>query len=311
MSYPTWDRAHAEEMKGPYKSGQLRMEVYRNNCEVFKNGGYTTESGKDVLMPVDDPMLAGTKFYSEEFSVDNVEVRTDKVQTNVVNQDCVVVAKQMLEEGLNPAVLNLADADTACGHYKQGWRAQEESLCRATTLSRSLYQYYHAKSGKKDRYAKDVNVTVISSSYPMDILFGGVYSPGVTVFRNADDHFAFLEEPYKIGIVSVAALSFKEDTGRDLQYQNQEGGFTPEGLTIMRNKIRTIYRIALANGHDSLVAGAFGCGAFRLPPRDVANLFNEILNETEFKNKFKKVTFAILAKSNSDERFIPFYELFN
>ena len=71
MSYPTWDRAHAEEMKGPYKSGQLRMEVYRNNCEVFKNGGYTTESGKDVLMPVDDPMLAGTKFYSEEFSVEH------------------------------------------------------------------------------------------------------------------------------------------------------------------------------------------------------------------------------------------------
>ena len=176
MSYPTWDRAHAEEMKGPYKSGQLRMEVYRNNCEVFKNGGYTTESGKDVLMPVDDPMLAGTKFYSEEFSVDNVEVRTDKVQTHVVNQDCVVVAKQMLEEGLNPAVLNLADADTACGHYKQGWRAQEESLCRATTLSRSLYQYYHAKSGKKDRYATDVNVTVISSSYPMDIQFGGIVS---------------------------------------------------------------------------------------------------------------------------------------
>jgi uncharacterized protein (TIGR02452 family) len=145
----------------------------------------------------------------------------------------------------------------------------------------------------------------------MDINFGGVYSPGVTVFRNSADDYAFLEEPYKIGIISVAALSFKEKTGKDLQYQNPEGGFTPEGLAIMKNKIRTIYRIALANGHDSLVAGAFGCGAFRLPGTDVANLFNEILNETEFKNKFRKVTFAILAKKKSDERFQPFYDLFN
>jgi uncharacterized protein (TIGR02452 family) len=311
MSYPTWDRSYAEGMTGLFKSRALRQQVYTSNCEVFHAGGYTTESGKDVSLPVDDPMLAGTKFYSEAFSVNDIEVKTDKVLTNTVNRDCIIVAKEMQDEGYNPAVLNLADAYAACGHYKQGWRAQEESLCRATTLSRSLYQYYKATSGKADRYAQEVNVTLIKSAYPMDINFGGVYSPGVTVFRNSADDYAFLEEPYKIGIISVAALSFKEKTGKDLQYQNPEGGFTPEGLAIMKNKIRTIYRIALANGHDSLVAGAFGCGAFRLPGTDVANLFNEILNETEFKNKFRKVTFAILAKKKSDERFQPFYDLFN
>lgn len=311
MSYPTWDRSYAEGMTGLFKSRVLRQQVYTSNCEVFHAGGYTTESGKDVSLPVDDPMLTGTKFYSEAFSVNDIEVKTDKVLTNTVNRDCIIVAKEMQDEGYNPAVLNLADAYAACGHYKQGWRAQEESLCRATTLSRSLYQYYKATSGKADRYAQEVNVTLIKSAYPMDINFGGVYSPGVTVFRNSADDYAFLEDPYKIGIISVAALSFKEKTGKDLQYQNPEGGFTPEGLAIMKNKIRTIYRIALVNGHDSLVAGAFGCGAFRLPGKDVANLFNEILNEQEFKNKFRKVTFAILAKKKSDERFQPFYDLFN
>ena len=222
-------------------------------------------------------------------------------------------AKEMLDEGYNPAVLNLADADAACGFYKKGLRAQEESLCRATTLSRSLYQYYHAnaKTGKIDRYATDVNVTLVAKGYPMDINFGGVYSPGVTVFRNSDDHYAFLEETYKIGIVSVAALSFKEGKGRDLQYQNAEGGFTPEGLEIMKNKIRTIYRLALANGHDSLVAGAFGCGAFRLQADKVAALFDEILKETEFKNKFKEVVFAILDKDGEKGKFAPFYKMFN
>ena len=311
MKYPTWDRSYAEEMTGLFKSRVLRQHVYTSNSAVFHAGGYTTESGKEVSLPVDDPMLAETKFYSEAFSVDNIEVRTDKLVTDVANKDCILVAKEMLDEGLNPAVLNLADAYAACGHYKQGWQAQEESLCRATTLSRSLFQFYKAPSGNADRYAQDVNVTLIRNAYPMDINFGGVYSPGVTVFRDTADKYAFREDPYKIGVVSVAALSFKEKKGKDLQYQNPEGGFTPEGLSIMKNKIRTIYRIALANGHDSLVAGAFGCGAFRLPGADVAALFNEILNEQEFKNKFRKVRFAILAKKKSDERFQPFYDLFN
>ena len=79
----------------------------------------------------------------------------------------------------------------------------------------------------------------------------------------------------------------------------------------MRNKVRTIYRLALANGHDSLVAGAFGCGAFRLPCDKVAELFNEILGEPEFKNKFRKVTFAILDKDGVKGRFAPFYHVFN
>ena len=311
MEYPKWDREYAESMKGPYKRQQLRQKVYINNSEVFHAGGYTTESGKDVLLPIDDPMLAGTKFYREEFTVDHVEKRTDNVLTNVVNKDCIEVAKEMLGEGYKPAIMNLADAYVACGHYKQGWRAQEESLCRVSTLSRSLYQYFHATSGKKDRYAKEANVEIIQKAYPMDFNFVGVYSPEVTVFRNAIDSYAFLDEPYKVGIVSVAALSFNEKSGKDLQYKNAEGGFTPEGLEIMKNKIRTIYRLALSNGHDALVAGAFGCGAFRLPGAVVASLFHEILNEPEFKNKFRKITFAILAKVQSDERFLPFYELFN
>ena len=113
--------------------------------------------------------------------------------------------------------------------------------------------------------SENKDVEIIEKAYPMDINFGGVYSPEVTVFRNASDSYAFLDEPYKVGIVSVAAL----------------------------------------------VAGAFGCGAFRLPGTVVASLFHEILNEPEFKNKFRKITFAILAKIKSDERFLPFYDLFN
>ena len=82
-------------------------------------------------------------------------------------------------------------------------------------------------------------------------------------------------------------------------------------------KIRTIYRIALANGHDSIVLGAFGCGVYNLLPSEVSRLFYDILNESEFKGNFKKIVFAILETQKRGKvigslgKFKPFYELFN
>lgn len=68
---------------------------------------------------------------------------------------------------------------------------------------------------------------------------------------------------------------------------------------MIKNKIRTILRIGLQNGHDSLVLGALGCGAFCNPPQHIALLFHETLNEHEFANKYKHISFAILEDPNS------------
>ena len=309
---PTWDKkAAAEEAAGGmYKARYVRQKVYKNNSEIFCAGGYVTESGKEVEIAINDPMLDGTKVYSEAFDVNHIVARSTETTRSTVNNDCLAVAKRLLDEGLNPCVMNLADAYTACGFYKKGSNAQEEALCRATTLSRSLFQFFKPKSGKADRYAEEANITLKEFAYPMDLNFGGIYSPGVTVFRNGLDFHALLEETYKVGIVSVAALDFNEKHGKNREYQAVDGGMTAEGEEVLKNKIRTIYRIALSNGHDALVAGAFGCGAFRLPSDRVAALFDEILNEAEFKNKFANVTFAILDKEGAKGKFAPFYELF-
>ena len=93
---------------------------------------------------------------------------------------------------------------------------------------------------------------------------------------------------------------------------------TEEGKTIEKNKIRTILRIALDNGHDSVVLGAFGCGVFNLLPSEVSKMFYDVLNEPEFKGNFKIILFAILErktkkgfKIGSNGKFKPFYDLFS
>lgn len=312
---PEWDTAAAaaKAAKGSFASKAVRVDVYKNNNEIFAAGCYRTSSKTVVILSRDqDPMLDGTKVYSQQISLPKGPTY-NHTATNVLNADCLKVAKEMIDAGLNPAVLNLADCYTACGWYPRGSKAQEESLCRVTTLSRSLYQYYTEKQ------ASAVSVAFKGNGYPMDYHFGGVYSPAVTVFRESSDYYRLMEEPYKVAIISVAALNFRDTDdhiAKDAKYRADDGGFTHEGLAIMQDKIRTIYRIALVNGHDSLVLGAFGCGAFRLRSDLVAKLFHDILEEDEFFGRFKDIRFAILERGKASEtgrngRFAPFYQLFD
>lgn len=50
---------------------------------------------------------------------------------------------------------------------------------------------------------------------------------------------------------------------------------------------------------DSLVLGALGCGAFRNPPSHISHLFHEVMEEKEFKNKYRLLLFAILDDHNA------------
>lgn len=312
---PFWDvtAAEAKGSRGSFARKAVRVDVFKNNNEIFAAGCYRTDGGSIVpLSGPEDPMLAGTVVYSAELPPVDAPVFCDAPVTAVENSDCILVARKMLERGLNPALLNLADCHVACGFYPRGSNAQEESVCRSTTLSRSLYQYYDPER------AAQASVAFRGKRYPMDYHFGGIYSPDVVVFRDPADWFRLLEKPFKLGIISVAALNFREKNDhkeRDLRYRSEDGGFTPEGLQIMKDKIHTIYRIALANGHDSLVLGAFGCGAFRLRADLVAGLFRDILAEAEFRGRFKEVRFAILERGRAsmtglNGKFAPFYEVF-
>ena len=156
-------------------------------------------------------LLDATKVYREPVSAAEISARYTTTQTGCANEDCLVVAKQLIDHGLNPAVLNLADAYHACGMYNSGSGAQEESLCRASTLSLTLYQYYNKMWAKK----AGVPLRPVSA-YPMNIHFGGIYSPGVTVFRdNQDTGFALREEPYQTAI-KIQVLRFARNPIRQL-----------------------------------------------------------------------------------------------
>ena len=115
---------------GRFIFGAVRSEVYKHNLEIFKAWKFETPSGKMIdLIGSRQQLLDATKVYREAVSASEIPPRYATTRTGCANEDCLVVAKQLIDLGLNPAVLNLADAYHACGMYNSGSGAQEESLC--------------------------------------------------------------------------------------------------------------------------------------------------------------------------------------
>lgn len=307
----------AERMKVMMASGRFgrnnaRKEVYRLNTRLFNAWKAGTQ---DVELGDYKAFLDGAKLYKGPYSVDGIGKVYDSCETGCINVDCMELAEQLIADGYNPAILNLASAKKPGGGYRDGMGAQEESLCYSSNLSLSLYEF------GDPRYIniRESGVPAREIGYTLDMCHGGIYSPNVTFFRNnMSKYYTIKEKPFKCDVITVAALSFN---GRshyadidELSFMADDGGFTPEGREVMLNKIRTIFRMGVEHGKDSLILGAFGCGAYALLPSAVAPLFRVVMEEPEFNNKFKLLVFAILERPRRphgfDGHFAPFYEEF-
>ncbi len=279
------------------KVKQLRADEFQNTISIVNRGYYTNEQG--VRYALGQDMFS--RFYSREFSVENIPAIEGETEILVLDEDCLLTVERLISQGYNPAVLNMANRRNPGGGVLTGAGAQEETIFRRSDLFRSLYQYAS--------YAQMYGLVPSEDQYPLDRNFGGVYSSGVSVFRMDEAHgYAFMDEPVKTAFVSVAGINRPE--------LDSAGMICEHLVPAVKKKIRTILRIGLQNGHDSLVLGALGCGAFRNPPAHVARLFHEVFNEDEFKNKFRLLVFSVLEDHNSHHKhnpegnFKPFHDEF-
>lgn len=276
-----------------YKVKELRAQEYRSTIEIVNQGYYTTEDGKRVTFPTITRMEHETKFYKNEFRVDNIPTNEEETKIIVRNVDCLEEGVRLCREGYNPAILNMASRRHPGGGVMLGAGAQEESLFRRTNLFRSLYQFteYFINHVWYKKYITPVST---GECYPLDRNFGGIYTPGALLFREDEQHgYKLMESPECLSFISVAGMNRPK-----IKDATHIADDLIEGT---KNKMRTILRIGLRHGHDSLVLGALGCGAYRNPPSHIAKLFHEVFEEPEFKNKYRLISFAILDDHNTHQ----------
>lgn len=264
--------------------------AFRQTTAYIKAGYYTAPSGKRVELDM-QPMIDGGRCYHKELPKTEAPKVEGGTKVMVEKGDCLKVAERLVREGYRPALLNFASGGHPGGGVETGARAQEETICRRSTLTRSIYSFdkwYSIKYGYEHRNG---------NNYPISksLNFSVVYSPAVTVFREAGPDYTLMEEPFQVGVITNAALNM---SGHFPIRLTSDGHIPEDGKVVTCDKIRTILRLGLLKGHDSLVLGAFGCGAFKTPPREMAQLFKEVMAEDEFKDRYRLITFAILSDHN-------------
>lgn len=255
------------------------MQIFKETLDAILVGGYRSVSG-DWIEFEKNPK-DGSRFYQSLKPIDKELPIFENPKIYVENIDTF----QKAEEMPGCAVLNMASFQNAGGGVVNGSRAQEEELCRRSNLIQSLFAYDPRDCSMLgyDEPGKD-------NRYPIT-MYGGIYSPNVTVFRSALS-YNMMDEPFECAVISVPALKRPE-------FDKKTGLLTEKCALITKGKIRAILRIALIKNHTKLVLGALGCGAYGNPPAHVAQLFKEVLEETEFVGHFEEICFAILEDRNS------------
>ncbi len=186
-------------------------------------------------------------------------------------------------------VLNFASATKPGGGYLTGATAQEEDMCRCSSLYRCLLQagdYYPAHRTDGDPF------------YSHRV----IYSPAVPVFR--DHANVLLPRPYPVTFLSCPA----PNAGKIAHDTPDRLAQIPRVLTA-----RAAMILAVAYRHDvrRLVLGAWGCGVFRNAPNDVAAAFKtHLISGGQFFAHFEHIIFAVRDKTPRHSNLTAFKSTF-
>ena len=182
------------------------------------------------------------------------------------------------------AVLNFASATNPGGGVKRGSSAQEECLCRQSTLYPTIAQEKCIRRFYDENKAESIKNKNFYYNTKM------IWSPNVVFFK--DDNGNVANEPrYGINVITAAAPNLRmfsrSLTGDDFYH-------------MILNRIRSVIRLAKEKDQKILILGAFGCGAFRNPPEIVAKAFAQAIDEID--DGEIHFIFAIRTKNEKETR---------
>ena len=206
-------------------------------------------------------------------------------------------ARPYAEQGLKTAVLNFASATNPGGGVTHGSSAQEECLCRCSTLynclnTRAMWDGFytpHRRSG--------------NPLHNDDIIF----TPNVQVLK--DDDYHPLANPFAVDVLTCAAPNLREQPVNPYNPSDGEAKRISKDqlYRLHKQRARRILMVAALNEAEVLILGAFGCGAFQNDPTVVARAYNDVL--AEFIHHFRTIEFAVYCPPYDDSNYRAFITL--
>lgn len=230
---------------------------------------------------------------SQKLILENDKIAVPNLQKNEEEAKVIVSKKRTYEaasayKGMKIAVHNFASAVRPGGGVETGATAQEECLCRCS----GLYFNLNVQAMKKAFY--NPHKAAHNPMYNGDI----IYTPNVIVFKTDTVSPKLMEEKdwYGVDVITCAAPNLRVQLKKKC---------TPKELKAIHEKrLRRILDVAVLEGNEVVILGAFGCGAFMNDPRVVAEAYKTVIKD--YVHAFKTIEFAVYCSPRSDENYRAF-----
>ncbi|RMY44936.1 hypothetical protein D0865_10239 [Hortaea werneckii] len=162
----------------------------------------------------------------------------------------------------NVAILNMASPVRPGGGFLDGANSQEEFICARSTLYPSLWD----------------------SFYRLPEL-GGVWTPDVLVFRDSSPDAIELtkRDRYFVDVISAGMFRFPDNNRIRASDDKLDSACTcgvsycDRDRELVTRKMKSVLRMAQSKGAEKLILGAWGCGAYGNPVKEVAKLWRKVI----------------------------------
>lgn len=276
------------------------IKMLESTLKILENGCYCKDGRNvnlflsrremehvQVLLPEEVNHICG--------QIDSDKTLSDrKCRYNCENIDSFALAKKRCKDmamgaGRGDAkgilVLNLANPVNPGGGVRRGARAQEEDLCRKSSLLLSLES---KEAEKYYEYNKRLGTYMGSDAV--------LFTPKVEIIR--DENGELLDDTIIVAVLTCAAPMVR---------RGKEGMSEGEYQDMVRHRIEGMLKCAAHFRYRNLILGAWGCGAFGNDARVISDLFYDVLKEMEKSKKmlFDRVDFAVLDRVQQQVREMP------
>lgn len=208
-------------------------------------------------------------------------------------------AEPYCRDGLRVCVHNFASATNPGGGVTRGAGAQEECLCRCSTLYPNLDcdemwdGFYKPHRREGDALHND----------------DCIYTPGIIVFKTDTYKPAPMREEdwYTVDVLTCAAPNLREKPSNAYNPSDSK-----EQVKISRDELQRLHEkrfrricdLAFEKDNDILILGAFGCGAFMNPPEVVAAAARTVVKEYLY--CFRVIEFAVYTRRGDTSNYDAF-----
>ncbi len=286
-----------------------------NKIAVFQDTIYLCETNDRLKMAVHES-VAAQRLIPEQDAVPELSGNPEpSKESGLVTEptNIIVSQKRTLEAasaypGQRVCVLNFASATNPGGGVTRGSSAQEECLCRCSTLYPCINEP-QIRDGFHYRHRR------LLKSGDMDALYNDdcIFTPGVIAFKSDTALPRLLPEQewFCVDVITCAAPNLREVPGNAMNpgsYSRAVRITDSELAALHEKRANRILDIAKAHRAEVVILGAFGCGAFRNPPAVVVAGIRKAVESHRM--DFRTIEFAVYCPPRDSSNYDEFSRMF-